>query len=331
VCNRLDEATRERQAFEALAAAKDASQVAGLVVVALPLDATDNKRLNYLERRAVRKSSVVPTLPKNASDKPSPTRTPGASVRVATFSRRTLKLERGIFTLETVMRQNFVANCSSVPTNAQYLSRQDKKAIARRMAQCVAACHSAGISHHDVKPENFMFFPLDGAPAQDRLEWLKMPFAEVWRLTTLKITDLGYSMPGNAPCECARGTPSYASPQTLTGRPHLPFANDVFSLGVVFYELLGDGRLPFEVVHSEEPAPAPDLDLEYLQGGVHHHYVVLVTRRESALYLWDSEGEQLSFNLMLLMRSMLECAQDMRPSVEIVAEHPALAGESVSH
>lgn len=96
------------------------------------------------------------------------------------------------------------------------------------MAQACAAlgyAHRAGLVHCDVKPQN-MLVTSDGR---------------------LKVTDFGIAraLSQSVPTsDTVWGTPHYFSPEQAAGEPPTP-ASDVYSLGVVMYEMLA-GQLPFD-------------------------------------------------------------------------------------
>jgi len=84
----------------------------------------------------------------------------------------------------------------------------------------VAHAHSAGVIHCDIKPDNFILF------ADHRL----------------KLTDFGFSKVAQHTLKASgSGTVGYIAPEQALGRPK--FQSDVFSLGLVIYELLS-GHLP---------------------------------------------------------------------------------------
>ncbi|MFM8479182.1 MAG: serine/threonine protein kinase, partial [Planctomycetaceae bacterium] len=114
------------------------------------------------------------------------------------------------------------------------------------IAEALAAAHARRIIHRDVKPDNVLVEQATGRPY---------------------IADFGLAIreddyrqrPGLA------GTPAYMSPEQVRGEGHrLDGRSDVFSLGVVFYEML-TGQRPFqgndrdtlfhEITTVDPPAP----------------------------------------------------------------------------
>jgi len=123
----------------------------------------------------------------------------------------------------------------------------------------VGYAHRAGLVHCDVKPHNMLVSP-DGR---------------------LKVTDFGISralstIQPDEKNSIVCGSPQYLSPEQSAGEPPSP-ASDVYSLGVVYYEMV-TGKLPFYSndaneltrLHKEAtPVPPtrinPDLSVELEQ------------------------------------------------------------------
>ena len=132
----------------------------------------------------------------------------------------------------------------------EYIPGKDLKTLLRQRGRysvedaiplMVQACagigyaHRAGLVHCDIKPHNMIVTP-DGR---------------------LKVTDFGIAralstiLPDER-ADVVWGSPQYFSPEQAVGEPPSP-ASDVYSLGVVLYEVL-TGALPFTAPTSEELA-----------------------------------------------------------------------------
>lgn len=106
--------------------------------------------------------------------------------------------------------------------------------IAIQCADALTAAHERGILHSDVKPENVMLTESGQVKLLD--------FGVARRLAGGGATNTAATQTISAAAPVG-GTPSYMAPEVLLGS--MPdFRADIFSLGVVFYEMLG-GRHPF--------------------------------------------------------------------------------------
>lgn len=110
-------------------------------------------------------------------------------------------------------------------------------AIARQVAGGMAAAHDAGIVHGDLKPDNIMIGDDGLAKVLDFGLARRLNRAEL--VATDETGELGVAESGDG----LFGTPRYLAPEQTRGEP-ATIASDVFSLGLVFYEM-ASGRPAF--------------------------------------------------------------------------------------
>jgi tetratricopeptide (TPR) repeat protein/predicted Ser/Thr protein kinase len=140
----------------------------------------------------------------------------------------------------------------------QPISREEFFAIATQCCEGLQAAHEKGIIHGDIKPENIMLTPGNRVKILDfgvaRRAWSANPNDATKSMETMTATG---------------GTPAYMAPEVLL-QQHDDGRSDIFSIGLVFYEMLG-GDQPFQsdslattvarIVHVEPPplknVPAP--------------------------------------------------------------------------
>jgi serine/threonine-protein kinase len=106
------------------------------------------------------------------------------------------------------------------------LSWEEVAAYGRQLCEALQYAHEKGIIHRDLKPSNLMITP-DGR---------------------LKLTDFGIAKDTDVTAltgaNSTIGTAAYMSPEQCKGERNLTPKSDLYSLGVVFFELLS-GRKPF--------------------------------------------------------------------------------------
>ena len=127
--------------------------------------------------------------------------------------------------------------------------------VMRQVCLALEAAHGAGIIHRDLKPQNIM---------QDRHgRILVMDFGLARSLASDGMTQTGALL----------GTVEYMSPEQAMGK-HLDARSDLFTLGLIFYELL-TGNIPYKadtamasllMRNQERAVPAVDLDSSIPQG-----------------------------------------------------------------
>ncbi len=106
--------------------------------------------------------------------------------------------------------------------------------------EALSKAHAAGVVHRDIKPGNVMLS--DGHA-------LVMDFGVAKASSGVSGGD------GLTGTGIALGTPTYMSPEQAAGDPHVDHRSDIYSVGVVAYELL-TGHVPFQDVSAHRIAAA---------------------------------------------------------------------------
>ncbi len=166
------------------------------------------------------------------------------------------------------------------------LSLPARLRLFRALCSAVQYAHQHGVVHRDLKPANILIEP-DG---------------------TLKVLDFGVAklLQGSPDHpDATRGvlpgplTPNYASPEQLRGLP-VTTASDVYSLGVILYELITGSR-PYEtqgltldrmleiVVNTDPPPPSAGPERGHLRGDL--DAIVMKAMSKDAVRRYDSAAE----------------------------------------
>lgn len=110
------------------------------------------------------------------------------------------------------------------------LPPEDTRTILLEVARALAFAHERGVVHRDIKPDNILMAAADGG---------------------IMVTDFGIARAVTDGADArltatgmAIGTPAYMSPEQSMGERELDGRSDLYSLGVVGYQML-TGELPF--------------------------------------------------------------------------------------
>ena len=109
------------------------------------------------------------------------------------------------------------------------LSPREALAIVPQLCEALQFAHDAGIVHRDIKPENILM---------DKRGRVKIADFGLAKLLGADSRDYTITQPGHV-----MGTPHYMAPEQVEKPLEVDHRADIFSLGVVFYEML-TGELP---------------------------------------------------------------------------------------
>ena len=103
------------------------------------------------------------------------------------------------------------------------------------VADAVAAAHSVGVLHKDIKPSNILIQMRGGRPRPRLADFGIGMLADASALTDSQVTMTGFTQCTDSAGTQA-GTRMYAPPELLEGRP-FTIQGDVYSLGVLLYQM----------------------------------------------------------------------------------------------
>jgi len=135
----------------------------------------------------------------------------------------------------------------------------DRIRIGFAIARAVAHAHEHNVLHRDLTPEKVLVFEVQGVPR-------------------IKITDFGFATAAERSPDDQTvtregmliGSPLYMSPEQRLDPKHVDTRTDIYSFGVVFFELLTDqlpmgGRRPPSQVRPEAPVALDPVVLKMLE------------------------------------------------------------------
>ena len=136
---------------------------------------------------------------------------------------------RPFFVMELVKGDPIVEYCDK-----NNLSIQDRLELFAQVCNAVQHAHTKGIIHRDIKPSNILVSTQDGKPHTKVIDF------GIAKATASKLTEKTLFTEHRQ----LIGTPEYMSPEQAEGSLDIDTRTDVYSLGVLLYELL-TGTTPF--------------------------------------------------------------------------------------
>jgi non-specific serine/threonine protein kinase len=123
-------------------------------------------------------------------------------------------------------------------------AHDQRLALCIQIADAVAAAHSVGVLHKDLKPSNLLISAGASGPQVRIADFGSARLLDPSRLADLGITQLGLTMTHGVAADLSAATPLYVAPERLAGGT-ATVKSDVYALGIILYQLfIGDLRKP---------------------------------------------------------------------------------------
>jgi serine/threonine protein kinase len=145
----------------------------------------------------------------------------------------------------------------------QSLELRDRLELIIQVCAAVQHAHSKGIMHRDIKPSNILVTQVDDHPHCKVIDFGIAKALDESLMDSIQMTNIGAMV----------GTPRYMSPEQMSSEADIDTRTDVYSIGVVLYELL-TGKSPYtsatdthnisallrEIESTEPPRPSDQND-----------------------------------------------------------------------